>query len=325
MPLVAPGGDVVGSFEYVSRVTDLVEQRKSIEQLQQKVSEEIETSVTDLESAAEQVTDNAEEIANIAEQEASNVGDVDKEIQTLSAATEEVASSVETISAQSDETETLAADSEGATRDLLETVEAVTDASELMAEDATELADRIDEIDDVVATIDDLAEQINILALNASIEAARVGEAGEGFAVVADEVKNPAGESQAEADRIEQLIDSVSEIPTETVDSVEATTEMVSEIDAKIREVNGNQQWIQESATDISTQLTQIADATDDQFKSAEEIAALLDTTVEGVKRVADEVSELAAANQRQTSQLAQIRESVESLERNLDKAIDAR
>jgi len=100
---------------------------------------------------------------------------------------------------------------------------------------------------------------------------------------------------------------------------------MVSEIDAKIREVNRNQQRIQESITDISTQLTQIADATDDQSKSAEEIAALLDTTVEGVKRVADEVSELAAANQRQTSQLAQIRESVESLERNLDEAIDAR
>ena len=324
VPLVAPDGDVVGAFEYVSRVTGLVEQRRSMEQVQQKVHEEIETSVTDLESAAEQVTDNAEEIADIAEQEASSVGDIDEEVQTLSAATEEVAASVETISTQSDETEVLAEESETATQELLETAGAVTEASEEMAEDATELADRIDEIDDVVATIDDLAEQINMLALNASIEAARAGEAGEGFAVVANEVKNLAGESQAEADRIERLIESVSEIATDTVDSVESTTGMITDIEAKIWEVNENQQRIQEAITDISTQLTQIADATDDQSKSAEEIAALLDTTVEGVKRVADEVAELAAANQRQTAQIAQIRESIESLEQNLTDAIDA-
>ncbi|WP_254274439.1 methyl-accepting chemotaxis protein [Haloarcula marina] len=323
VPLVAPTGDVVGCFEYVSRVTDLVEQRESMQQVQQKVSEELETSVTDLNSASEQVTRNAEEIADIAEEEAEHIDDVDEEIQALSATTEEVASSVETISAQTDDAEILAADSETATGDLLETVESVTDASEQMASDATELADQIAEIDDVVTTIDDLAKQINMLALNASIEAARAGEAGEGFAVVADEVKNLAAESQAEADRIERLIRSVSEIAATTIDSVEVTTEMVADIEAKIQTVNENQRQIQTSIADVSTQLHQIAAATDDQATSAEEIAALLDTTVEGVKRVADEIAELAVANQRQTQQIAQIRASVDSLERNLNEVVD--
>ncbi len=61
----------------------------------------------------------------------------------------------------------------------------------------------------ILKIIDDIAFQTNILALNASVEAARAGQAGLGFAVVADEVRslaqNCAGAAKETAGLIEEL------------------------------------------------------------------------------------------------------------------------
>ena len=89
------------------------------------------------------------------------------------------------------------------------------------------------EIDEVVTLIRDLAEQTNLLALNATIEAARAGEAGRGFAVVASEVKSLATGTHKATETIAQRVEKI----RASIDNVVASTNQISQ---SIQEVSGN-------------------------------------------------------------------------------------
>ncbi|MDO7835671.1 methyl-accepting chemotaxis protein [Sphingobium sp. HBC34] len=62
------------------------------------------------------------------------------------------------------------------------------------------------EVSAIVDAIDGIARQTNLLSLNASIEAARAGDAGRGFSVVAAEVKKLAVDTQAATSRARAII-----------------------------------------------------------------------------------------------------------------------
>ncbi len=62
-----------------------------------------------------------------------------------------------------------------------------------IAESIVKLSEQSQAIGAIIAAVNDMADQSNLLAVNASIEAAKAGEQGKGFAVVAQEVQKPGG------------------------------------------------------------------------------------------------------------------------------------
>jgi methyl-accepting chemotaxis protein len=85
-------------------------------------------------------------------------------------------------------------------------------------------------IGQVVELINDIAEQTNLLALNATIEAARAGEAGKGFAVVASEVKNLAGQTGKATEEIGQHITTIRSATSEAVDAIQSISATIDQL-----------------------------------------------------------------------------------------------
>ena len=86
------------------------------------------------------------------------------------------------------------------------------------------------EITSIAKAIDNIAFQTNILALNASVEAARAGSAGRGFAIVADEVKELAGKSAQEAQNAMDIVTNTRAVIQEGVELNASTAESLQAI-----------------------------------------------------------------------------------------------
>jgi methyl-accepting chemotaxis protein len=175
------------------------------------------------------------------------------------------------------------------------------------------LGERSNEIGLIVGTITDISSQTNLLALNAAIEAARAGEQGRGFAVVAEEVKKLAGESQAAAEEISNLISSIQEETSHAVEAMITGKEEARKgalamddggraFDELAKKAVQSSEELKNSVTmmhEMSSEISDIASAVQNVENSGREIEADSQSIVVATEEQSASVSEVSSSSQK--------------------------
>ncbi len=218
----------------------------------------VSASAVQLEQSAGTLTRTAETTQNLSSQVAGSSEQASGNIESVASATEELSTSVNEIGKRVRESS------------------AIAEAAVLQAQQTDgrigKLSRAAQQIGDVVKLITAIAEQTNLLALNATIEAARAGEAGRGFAVVASEVKSLASQTAKATDEISSHISGMQDATKESVAAIKAIGGTIGQ---------------------ISTISATIASAVEQQSAATQEIARSVQTVAQGTREAAASIVEV--------------------------------
>lgn len=199
-----------------------------------------------------------------------------------------------------------------------------------MMKDAIGGMDRIDEstasIAEFVNMISDISEQVNLLALNASIEAARAGDHGRGFAVVADEISKLADQTSQSAKSIAGLVEqgrsevlsgkeyvnNTSRVIFEIIDHIQQTDNEIS----RIREYSVEQDESSETVLHETRKVMEMADsisvATDEQMTANNEMLGTVTRINDSTQSVSAGATEVASSAEEISAQAESLKESIQ-------------
>lgn len=279
-----------------------------------KTADEVAQSASDLLSASKQISASAGEVADAVEEVSHGAESQVAQLRQVNEALEGIRTRGDNLVGGAQEVHALAssieAEAEAKRVDIDRALKILFDVRTIVEQAATqvrELNTTASDINKFVISVGRIAEQTNLLSLNAAIEAARAGEAGRGFGVVAGEVRKLADQTQAAADDVVKMTESVTTRVSATSKAMEQGVIQVGEIERVSRELDSALSTILSAAERTRAAAASVTTAAMENARAVDSAAVNLGLVARTAESHATAAMEVSASTEEQSAACEQM------------------
>jgi methyl-accepting chemotaxis protein len=270
-------------------------------------SRTISSNALEINASTEEVAKAVEQISRGAETQAEMVARSSRVIHEMAVSMEMIARRANEASKAARETSLTANRGGDLAKDSLLRVKLFFDDVERVGVQFMELNAKLLQVGKIADFIGEIARQTNMLALNASIEAAKAGEYGRGFAVVADEVRKLAdGTGKSAAD----IIELISVVKDESRRVYETITDSSTNIEAGKRNIDITADSFRDILTTVmetERKTNSIADLSQVQTEGAGKMVGMIDEIAKVAEDNAAATIQVSAATMEQSAAMQEM------------------
>lgn len=264
------------------------------------VQTDLSEGISVLSSSSSEILATTTQIASGAAETASAVSETTSTVEEVKQTTDLASQKAKSVAEGSQKASAIAQSGQKAIDEVIASMHRVQEQMESIADNVVQLAEKSQAIGEIIVTVNDISEQSNILAVNASIEAAKAGEQGKGFGVVAQEIRTLAEQSKEATGQVRTILTDIQRGVSAAVMATEQGNRTVSES--------------MKQSTEAGESIRVLAGTVTESAKAAIQIAASSQQQLVGMNQIVQSMENIKQASQQNMASTRQAEDTAKTL-----------
>ncbi|MDD3111387.1 MAG: Cache 3/Cache 2 fusion domain-containing protein [Methanofollis liminatans] len=284
-----------------------------LSRLMKLISEELYEGVSVLSLASNEILAVTSQLSAASSQTAATVNETSDSVESVRKKTELVNQKTKDVSEKAMRALDVSKGGQKSVREILDGMNQIQQQMDMIRMNVIRLSEQSQAVGEIIATVTDISEQSNLLAVNASIEAAKAGEFGKGFAVVANEIHNLAEQSKKATANIRVILTDIQRGVSSTAVSTEQGIRSVADAARLTSNAQEAIEVLARSIADTSQEVIEIAASIQTQASGVDQISRAMENirdaaqknleTTHKAEKTAEDLHELGNRLKRITQQ----------------------